>query len=54
MHRRASAGTAATPIERMYSAWDDALSRNSAAALLTLYAPDAIFESGRFRAISLA
>jgi hypothetical protein len=35
----------ATPIERMYFAWDDALARNDAAALLALYAPDAVFES---------
>jgi hypothetical protein len=34
-----------TPIERMYFAWDDALSRNDAAGLLALYAPDAAFES---------
>jgi len=33
------------PVERMYHAWDDALSRNDAAALLALYAPDAVFES---------
>jgi hypothetical protein len=29
----------------MYFAWDDALSRNDAAALRALYAPHAIFES---------
>ena len=34
-----------TPVERMYFAWDDALSRNDAKALLALYAPDAVFES---------
>jgi hypothetical protein len=34
-----------TPIERMYVAWDEVLSRNDAAALLALYAPDAVFES---------
>lgn len=34
-----------SPIERMYFAWDDALSRNDAAGLLALYAPDAVFES---------
>jgi hypothetical protein len=34
-----------TPVERMYFAWDDALSRNDAGALLALYAPDAVFES---------
>jgi ketosteroid isomerase-like protein len=31
-----------TPVERMYLAWDEALSNNDAAALLALYAPDAI------------
>ena len=35
----------ATPVERMYFAWDDALSRNDAEALLALYAADAHFES---------
>ena len=35
----------ATPVERMYFAWNDALSRNDAAALLSLYAEDAWFES---------
>jgi hypothetical protein len=34
-----------TPVERMYFAWDDALSRNDADALLALYAKDAHFES---------
>ena len=34
-----------TPVERIYFAWDDALSRNDAKALLALYAPDAVFES---------
>lgn len=34
-----------TPVERMYFAWNDALSRNEATALLALYAPDAVFES---------
>ena len=37
--------TAATPVERVYFAWDDALSRNDKAALLALYAPDAVIES---------
>jgi hypothetical protein len=37
--------TAATPAERVYFAWDDALSRNDTKALLALYAPDAIIES---------
>jgi ketosteroid isomerase-like protein len=35
----------ATPVERVYFAWDDALSRNDTAALLALYAPDAVIES---------
>ena len=34
-----------TPVERVYFAWDDALSRNDKAALLALYAPDAVIES---------
>ena len=34
-----------TPVERTYFACDEALSRNDAAALLALYAPDAVFES---------
>jgi ketosteroid isomerase-like protein len=34
-----------TPVERMYFAWDDALSRNNAKALLALYARDAVFEN---------
>ena len=34
-----------SPVERMYHAWDDALSRNDAAALTALYAPDAVIES---------
>jgi hypothetical protein len=34
-----------TPVERMYFAWNDALSRNDAKALLALYAKDAWFES---------
>lgn len=34
-----------TPVERIYFAWNDALSRNDAAALLALYAPDAVLES---------
>jgi ketosteroid isomerase-like protein len=32
-------------IERIYRDWDEALSKNDAAALLKLYAPDAILES---------
>jgi len=35
----------ATPVEKMYFAWDDALARNDADALLALYAEDAWFES---------
>jgi len=38
-------GAASTPVERMYFAWNDALSRNDAAGLLALYAADAHFES---------
>ncbi|NOJ42146.1 nuclear transport factor 2 family protein [Bradyrhizobium australiense] len=34
-----------TPVERMYFAWNDALSRNDAAGLLELYAEDAWLES---------
>jgi ketosteroid isomerase-like protein len=41
---RASASVS-TPIERMYFAWDDALSRNDAQGLLACYARDAVFES---------
>jgi len=37
--------TGLTPVERIYFAWDDALARNDAAALLALYAEDAWFES---------
>ena len=42
-----SPGSAAlsTPVERIYFAWDDALSRNDAAAITALYAPDATIES---------
>src|SRR5882724_1213106 len=35
----------ATPVEQVYFAWDDALSRNDKEALLALYAPDAVIES---------
>jgi ketosteroid isomerase-like protein len=45
MTTRASAS--GTPVERMYFAWNDALSRNDAPALLALYA-DA--SSGTIRA----
>jgi len=34
-----------SPVERMYHAWHEALSRNDAAALTALYAPDAVIES---------
>ncbi len=37
--------TCSTPVERMYVAWNEALSRNDAAGLLALYAPDAVSES---------
>jgi hypothetical protein len=37
--------TLSSPAERMYHAWDDALSRNDAAALTALYATDAVIES---------
>jgi ketosteroid isomerase-like protein len=32
-------------IERIYREWDEALSKNDTAALLALYAPDAVLES---------
>ncbi len=35
----------ATPVERMYFAWNDALSHNDADTLLGLYAEDCVFES---------
>jgi hypothetical protein len=38
-------GSGSTPVERMYFAWNDALSRNDADALLALYAKDAVLES---------
>ena len=34
-----------SPAERMYHAWNEALSRNDAAALTALYAPDAEIET---------
>ncbi|HZT20045.1 MAG TPA: nuclear transport factor 2 family protein [Dongiaceae bacterium] len=43
--RKESGSGASTPVERMYFAWNDALSRNDAQALLALYAEDAHFES---------
>jgi SnoaL-like domain len=43
--REVSGQSGNTPVERMYFAWNDALSRNDAAALLSLYARDAHFES---------
>ncbi len=45
MAKPAQTGPGSTPVERMYFAWDAALSRNDAPALLALYAPDAHFES---------
>ena len=36
---------APSPVEHMYFAWNDALSRNDAEALLALYARDAVLES---------
>jgi ketosteroid isomerase-like protein len=36
---------AASPVEHMYFAWNDALSHNDAEALLALYARDAVLES---------
>lgn len=41
-HREAAG---ATPVERMYFAWDDALSRNATDRLLDPYAEDCVFES---------
>ncbi|HLH94911.1 MAG TPA: nuclear transport factor 2 family protein [Xanthobacteraceae bacterium] len=43
--KTAAARERSTPVERMYFAWNDALSPNDAEALLALYAPDAHFES---------
>lgn len=40
-----SAGRGSSPVERMYFAWNDALSRNDADGLLALYAQDAVLES---------
>jgi hypothetical protein len=37
--------TGATPVERMYFAWNDALARNDMQTLLSLYAKDARLES---------
>jgi ketosteroid isomerase-like protein len=34
-----------SPVEHVYHAWDEAISRNDAAALTALYAPDAVIES---------
>lgn len=45
LHRSALGEGLATPIERMYFAWDDALSHNDTERLLALYASDAQFES---------
>jgi SnoaL-like domain len=45
MQQRTSTPTGSTPVERMYFAWNDALSNNDIAGLLALYAEDAVFES---------
>src|SRR5262245_19958518 len=45
LSKSSSATTAATPVEHVYFAWDDALSRNDKDALLALYAHDATIES---------
>ena len=37
--------TFSSPVERMYFAWDGALSRKDMTALVALYAPNAVFES---------
>ena len=42
LHR---SGSGVTPAERIYFAWNDALSRNDPAALLACYATDAVLES---------
>ncbi len=39
--REIAARSGTTPVERMYFAWNDALSRNDAAGLLSLYPRDA-------------
>jgi ketosteroid isomerase-like protein len=43
--RESISDVGSTPVERIYFAWNDALSRNDAQALLALYAPDAHVES---------
>lgn len=43
--RQPEPAKASTPVERVYFAWNDALSRNDAQRLLSLYAHDAHFES---------
>ena len=45
--KRVTAGSAVVnnTVERIYREWDAALSRNDAAALTELYAPDAVLES---------
>jgi ketosteroid isomerase-like protein len=45
MNAETTQPTGSTPVERMYFAWNEALSKNDAEALLALYAEDAIFES---------
>ncbi len=44
-HETTATVEASTPVERMYFAWNEALARNDAGALLSLYAKDAHFES---------
>ncbi len=41
----ASAASGSTPVERIYFAWNEALTRNDADALLALYSENARFES---------
>lgn len=43
--RRTLETAGATPVERMYFAWNDALAHDDADALLSLYAEDAVLES---------
>jgi hypothetical protein len=43
--RRNLDASGSTPVERVYFAWNDALSRDDADTLLGLYAEDCVFES---------
>jgi len=45
LSKSSTPASGATPVEQVYFAWDDALSRNDKDALLALYAPDAVLES---------